>query len=81
MTEQDRIYREVHAAREAHVRELLSEPNQPVELGKAITEGFSSGYAAAIAHATTPKPLPSADTREGLLARLNARHHSTRTPA
>lgn len=62
------------------------------DVGAAITEGFTSAYAMtpeertaayreAIAHATTPKPLPSPDTRDGLLARLNARHHSTRTPA
>jgi len=43
-----------------------------VKVSKVIRDGPVSAYSMAIANATTPKPLPKADTSHGLLARLNA---------
>lgn len=48
---------------------------RPAEPAPAMTaEERTDAYRAAIAHATTPAPLPTPDTAAGLLARLNARH-------
>jgi hypothetical protein len=63
--EQERITREVHAARDAAARELL-EGSQPVEL--------SAPHAAPSYWTGEPAPLPKPDTKAGLLDRLNARH-------
>lgn len=52
-----------------------AKPTHKPKPAHAMTpEERTAAYREAIAHATTPRPLPRPDTAAGLLARLNARH-------